>query len=295
MADYMNNTNYITIKHGEEYSSRIETNFNNEDTLRPIYEHALKIIADIVKELEAEKNFDEEDISWSGRNVITFCGGRGQGKTSTMLSVVDYLKKKPSERKGFSEKIYEHLNNQLFMALKPIDPATLNGSYSILNMVISKIFIEISGNMSLVSSDEAQFHRKNLMMLCKKCYRNIRYLEKGSNTEIEDEDLDALARLGNISVLKKDMYELIDCYLSLCSNRENKYKYLLIIIDDADMSAANVYEICECIRLYLSIPNVIIMIAMDCLQLKMAIYQKYLTLYKNVCKLQEEYKIEEFN
>lgn len=53
-------------------------------------------------------------------------------------------------------------------------------------------------------------------------------------------------------------------------------RFLVIPIDDVDISTADIYRCCEEIRNYLALPNVIILMAADHTQLMHVMYQRYL-------------------
>ena len=99
--------------------------------------------------------------------------------------------------------------------------------------------------------------------------------------------MESLARLGSSAELKNNLKKLINQYLKIVL-REKEKGYLVVQVDDADLSLGNVFQICENIRNYFSIPNVIVMMAADYGQLKAVIHQSYLKQYERMIQLQPE-------
>lgn len=62
----------------------------------------------------------------------------------------------------------------------------------------------------------------------------------------------------------------------------------MVQIDDADLAVDNVFQICEDIRNYFSIPNVLVLMAANFTQLRNAINQSYLKQYEYIIKLQSK-------
>ena len=99
---------------------------------------------------------------------------------------------------------------------------------------------------------------------------------------------------GNSAQLRRNLTKLIDKYLKwIAPEKESRAECLVIQIDDADLATQKIFEICEDIRNYLALPNVVILMGMDFVQFTYAIYQRYLHNYKELHDLQRGISVEE--
>ena len=79
----------ITIEYGQEFKISRNSNIQSNDFFYPIYEQALGQLEEIVQYGKVKDIQSSQDYL---HNIIAFCGERGQGKTSAMLSFSDALK-----------------------------------------------------------------------------------------------------------------------------------------------------------------------------------------------------------
>ncbi len=63
----------------------------------------------------------------------------------------------------------------------------------------------------------------------------------------------------------------------------------MVRIDDTDLCMCDAFSICEDIREYLSLSNVVILMALDIRQLKYSIFQRYLMKYEGILKFDNDY------
>lgn len=107
-------------------------------------------------------------------------------------------------------------------------------------------------------------------------------------------DLESLMNLGNVTEIKENLTELIyelfklDELSNTRYNHGKSYDKLVVRIDDTDLCMSDAFDICEEIKEYLSLNNVIILMALDIRQLKYAIFQKYIKKYKQILSLGDE-------
>lgn len=296
-------TRNIVINKGDEYRAKTEKIDEKGIFFGEVYKRADSIIAEIIKEtqkyLEDSERLGGHKTKYQGmgNNIMAFCAERGQGKTSAMQSYAAHLHENGNGKKfGFEEDIGGG-REYCFKVLDPIDPSSLDYGESIIRVLISRLFYEFSKLVEKSDKffeDEKKFRKEKneLLKMFQKCYENIDFLRKEKT--VEEDDLEVLAQLGSSAELKKNLCRLIDKFLKISFDGRNTAKgygcYLVIQIDDADLCMGNVFEVCENIRNYFSVPNVIVMMAANYGQLKTAIHKKYLEQYEKIIVLQKDSK-----
>lgn len=276
----------ITVVKGDEYRAKIERDFSNDSFFAEVYERADAIIKEIVLEMKKYCEENKKRNSYTirhqgmGNNILLFCAERGQGKTSAMQSFAQFLRE---GKLAVSEK---QDGKPGYYVLDSIDPTALDGKESILRVFLARLFSQYDKALNdekNIGLDDRSFRLQHeaLLELFRQCFVNLDYLKGGAQKDVGQDDLEYLAQMGNSAVLKDNLFKLIDKFFEVLSllNREasdTEGKYLVVQIDDTDLSAGNIYRMCEDIRNYLSVPNVIIMMAVDYDNLREAVYKKYL-------------------
>lgn len=270
----------IKIYKGDEYRPKLEKSYEKDSFFCSVYERADQILDRLNGEL-TDLREDAEQPQSMGSNIIAFCGERGQGKTSAMQSFA------------------YRLNKDDYDVMDLIEPSNFEKNESIVRVVLSKMFNQIQTWNDRCENgfwqDDFREDIARLSELFQKCYSNIEYMKWEKKAEYGSDDLETLMRLGNGSRLKEDLYQLVQCYLRWNRGRKgnNKPQYLVLQIDDVDLATKKIFELCEDLKNYLSIPNVIVLIATDYNQLIYAIYQKYLQNYEKLWELQKQIEVGE--
>ena len=277
----------IIVYQGDENRAKIETEWTDDMFFSPIYEKAKALVSEIVSEMKLlSENEDKTDCSnvlfqRTPNNIIAFCAHRGQGKTTAMKSFARFLAKKSTEAD--------------FIVLDSVDPAALDSGESIVRVVLSRLFYKLQEKCE--KQDNYEFlGKREIMELFSKCYRAIDHINGSKTVDRDEDDLEALASLGNSSRLKKNLQELIELLLETFLNDKKERKasrFLVIPIDDVDISTTDIYRCCEEIRNYLALPNVIILMAADHTQLMHVMYQRYLQNNKDLRECEPENAKEE--
>lgn len=168
------------IRPGEEHSLQISSDIlDKRDFMFHSYEMALSALYGIVKyshdfrqKIRKEKRNDKTsgqepdimDLYGYPNNIIAFCAGRGQGKTSAMLSFTKALEKHntgnlygahqerrykdEAEEEGVSRKGEESETKHRvrlpddveFIVLHPIDPTILEDNNYVMEVILSELF-----------------------------------------------------------------------------------------------------------------------------------------------------------
>lgn len=301
---------YIQINNGDEYRAKIEgykiekekegdenrESESQETFFGGIYDSAMDITKEIIMEMKeyskkAKNGQYNAKYQGMGNNIVAFCAERGQGKTSAMQSFSNILKE--DAKKEYYKRECRGVD---FEVLDSIDPSSLDKGESIVRVLLSRIFDKMVTKLEELDKSERfydyrrepDFIKKNreIFPLFQECYENIDYLRKEKG--VEQNSLEKLAQLGSSARLKSNLHELIQKYMEITDKNNNceSYKCLVIQIDDADLAVNNVFQICEDIRNYFSIPNVLVFMAANFTQLREAIHQWYLKQYDFMIKLQ---------
>ncbi len=257
-----------------------------------IYNKALRNIYQITRENEEgyrdkkrnkEKN-GQTIKSFEGVNNITaFMGDRGTGKTSTMLSFLNYLLKIDKVKEHLDEDYHKKLEEYEFITIDVIDPSFLEKNESILETVIAKMFSKFQENLDNYSFED----KKEFIKQFQNIYRAIRLMtinksEKLKNDAYSEDIIESLVGLASSSNMRECISELVDVFLDKMGNGRNTKKFLIIPIDDLDNNLKQSVEIAEQIRKYLMIPNVIILMSLKGEQLKDSVEETFYNNYRNL-------------
>ena len=309
----------LYLKSDDAYRARVSDIIQKDGFFSDVYIRANRLVNEITNTMALYEEGETGIPRSMGNNVILFTADRGQGKTSAMNTFA-FLLKKANPKNFFSEN--NCLKDKKYEVLGIIDPTMMNQSESIVRVFLSRLFSQFEEKVreeekkeQYDSETSTGQKRIELLKLFSKCYDNINFLESGDKNYMEYNDLDSLARLGSSTELRKNIKQLVRGYLDYVSSKSmnaedsqvagkstsasaeapakagKDKRYLVLQIDDADLSAGNIFAICEQIREYLRIPGVIVLMAADFSQLRNSVFQEYLTQYKSLIELQNRIEI----
>lgn len=209
----------------------------------------------------AQKVFDtllnDEEVR-GFNNIISFCGDRGTGKTSCMMSF-----KSQCERK-FKDCFF----------LKEIDPSFFDETHNIIELVVGRLYSILT---SATEKDGYNENKRNeLVCQFNKVMIYMKYLAKPEDKEHYYDGLQELDALSVGLSLQDDIRELFSIFLDYV-NKE----HLIIVVDDLDLNIQGAYIMSEHIRKYLTNKKCIIMLSVKVEQLTDAV-QHYLENSQNV-------------
>lgn len=226
MFDYKDETS-ISFYRGDESKVVVETDLYDKSIFKSQYERAIDIIGDFM-------NYDQkEDLTVP--NIVAFCGERGEGKTSCMLSTAKLM------RNTYGEDAFE--------VLEAIDPSFFDDKHNILELVLGQLYSRFLKNDRYTKHDELieAFNR------VKSC---LTALTDGTDNVYDA--IEELDELGNGMTLKNLIKELILLFL------ENaKKERLVVIIDDMDYNWKRAYEMTQLIAKYLCHHKCILLISVS--------------------------------
>lgn len=218
-------------------------------------------------------------------NVVALCAARGTGKTSAMLSIANALQNahNPTSTPIESGALWHSVvDGRSFYVLPPLDPTMLSKRESVINLILSQLFLEISEvwksgstKKSALFSEQRRVEILKEFKICQDCL--CKQAIPGDK-ESSSADLAVFLESGDIFTIKTHLVKIIQYYFELKGSGKTK-PYLIIQLDDTDMDLENAYSVLEEVRKYLSIPYVVVLMATYLRQLRNLIgshYAKYL-------------------
>ncbi len=267
----------LKIYKGNEFKVHVADSIDEDDLFFDEYKKAAEMLSEIVR--YNKKNDNRLKLEYEN-NIIAFCGERGEGKSSVMLSFVKAMRSYANSKKN--QKVFEdfkEIENIHFSEPIIIDPSLFDETHGILDVILAEIYNEFDSIRKDSQVDKADEYTKTLAQF-QKVYKYVLLINNQKKT-LDDEydyegDIGRLVRLGDSTNLKKELSDLIDMYLEFRMGEKNvgdKNK-LVIAIDDLDLCSDKVYQMTEEIRKYLILPNVIIVMALRIGQLEDCICEK---------------------
>lgn len=282
----MNNKKILTIIRGEEFKLSLKEKIETTDIFYDQYLEAANMLDDIVAINDDEKRADWRRVE-TENNIIAFCGDRGEGKSSVMMTFINALSNKDVWNQDPIFSSCEHVKRTAFSRPVFIDPSTFDHVHNILEVVVARLYREYRVRYE---NDPGAFENEKCGKLLEKFQKVYRIISLLNNPEkMLEEEFDGesnianLAKMGESTALKGELETLIQLYLdymmreSDCRNRK-----LLIAIDDLDLCNANAYKMAEQIRKYLILPEVVIVMALKVEQLQMCVQEENFKNYRNV-------------
>lgn len=293
-GEHLNNILYIWVKNGKvdnmaklklfkgkEFKVYVADNIQEDDLFFYEYRKAAEMLNEIVQ--YNRENDDKLKLEYEN-NIIAFCGERGEGKSSAMMS---FVKAMTSDNRK-SQKVFEDFNeiqNVNFSEPVIADPSLFDKMHGILDVVLAKIYNEVDCINKNSQFDKLNEYEKIIAQF-QKVYKYVLLINNQKKT-FDDEydyegDIGRLVRLGDSTNLKSELSALIDMYLGfkMCDKDAAEKNKLVIAIDDLDLCSNKVYQMTEEIRKYLILPNVIIVMAIRIEQLENCICEKNVRDYK---------------
>lgn len=256
------------------------------------YEDALKAILNNINynqnSKKRKKNFEtvfvgmEDDYTapLEESNIIAFVGERGSGKTTVVNEFSRVLYEYYNKYENWDLMLeYNNKREYRFHILAPIDASVLETKEDLMEVILASMYQAFEKKI--------EYHKKsigrsgliqNIVHDFDSAYQD--YINVGRHGEQMGLGETALAKLKYISnslKTKNAIKGLIDNFLDLLDERDRNSKdsYLVVVIDDLDMSPENGYEMLEQLHKYLAYERVIILIAIRYEQMKMICDQHF--------------------
>lgn len=256
-----------TIEISNDYKPQIKEDISTSDMFFEQYRTASDILENILSVYASIK--DKKDSNYNKieypNNVIAFCGERGDGKTSMLLSFMNLLRKykdgKNTANDLFANK--DNINKIIFANEIYVDPSALDGVHNILDLLVAKMFKKFKSSLKY-DNGKNDVEQQRLLKSFQTVYRLISIV-KDSKKILDDEfdyegSVDKLSSLSDSMRLKEELINLINTYND-CMNNGDKNVVIPILIDDIDMSFSHAYAMSEQIRKFLIIPGIVVILS----------------------------------
>ncbi len=257
-----------TIDISNDYKPQIKEDISTSDVFFEQYRTASDILENILSVYASIK--DKKDSNYNKieypNNVIAFCGERGDGKTSMLLSFMNLLRKykdgKNTANDLFANK--DNINKIIFANEIYVDPSALDGVHNILDLLVAKMFKKFKSSLKYDNGKNDAEQQQRLLKSFQMVYRLISIV-KDSKKILDDEfdyegSVDKLSSLSDSMRLKEELINLINTYND-CMNNGDKNVVIPILIDDIDMSFSHAYAMSEQLRKFLIIPGIVIILS----------------------------------
>lgn len=282
-----NNSSIVTIKLGEEHNIKVEEMKDfSKSFFKNVYRDTFDCIFDIINQKEDDEN----------NNIIAFLGDRGTGKTSSMMTVAKALgsgyivSSELREKLGTSEFDSGEDKKYKFHVLDSIDPSMFDDNDSIIDVVVAEMFSKFKDKIDNADSFNNLSTKRKLLEKFSEVHKSLRVINTDKkdrfNVDGNTENvINTLTRLSSGLNLRKTFKELVDEYLKTIYGVDNdKGNYLVLPIDDLDMNLRFTEDMCEQIRKYLMVSNVIILISSRYEQLRDIIEKSFVESFDSMIK-----------
>lgn len=295
--------------HYEEIAEFKDSLFNN------VYYAAFEQVENILncnyqKNCDNINNANRQRINKQIDNLICFLGDRGTGKTSAMLSFMEALKDYYYIDKGsklfYSFKLNGKNTNISFLCLDHIDASLLESGEDLFEVILTMMYHKLVDleRDNYLYKDNFDYQKKEMLRKFEKTFAGIRNLKKRNATDEGFEEygsyMSTMKSMAVSMTLKREFEVLVQLYLDLIHFKkeanvsagwENGRKpYLVITIDDMDLNIESGYEMLEQIHRYLMIPQVIVLLAIDDIQMREICERHFWGLYRqnpNTLRMEE--------
>ena len=247
---------------------------HEESIFAGVYEEADMLVNSII---EGNQFYQSVEISPAQKkepicNIISFLGERGTGKTSAMVSFVDFLDR--FHKNMVLERIeWGKLRGNAalgFLTMEPIDAAMLTAHESVVDVVLAKMWdrFEAQSKAGRYKEEYSVQKVKYGFQKVREAYQALKDQENADGRK-SNKMLPALSELHKLSVsmnLRDEFQALIAEYVKVMGYDMQEHArdvYLVIPIDDLDMGMEIVWDILEDVRKFLTIPKVIILATAD--------------------------------
>lgn len=242
----------ITFKDGEENIPVIE---GIRDWENSVFKNQYTLAQQIFNTLK------KDEIARKYNNIVSFCGDRGTGKTSCMMSFKNQCE----------------IENSDCYFLKEIDPSFFDDTHNIIELTVGNMYSVMTSAQS--NDDYNEEVRDNLVCQFNKVMIYMKYLAKPEDKEHYYDGLQELEALSVGMSLQESIEILIGLFLEYV-----RKEFLVITIDDLDLNIQGAYLMSEHIRKYLTNKKSIILLGVKIEQLIDAVQRNLEHIQQVDCK-----------
>lgn len=249
------------------------------------YEEALtSILSNIDYNRNTDKfsfaGMEEEYISpLDSSNIIAFIGRRGSGKTTAVNEFSKVLCSYHNHIEKWNSRLVYKNNNNLryrFHVLAPIDASVLEDKEDLMEVILASMYQVFEKKAKKVMNGSDTVRR--MVQEFNDAYKS--YINVGQNNDKRSMyEESSISKLKDISIslkTKNIIAELTANFLKLLDGEEgSRDSYLVVVIDDLDMSPQNGFAMLEQLHKYWSNQRIIILIAIKYEQMKLMCNQHF--------------------
>lgn len=202
-----------------------------------------------------------ENADETKSNIIAFCGDRGEGKTSCMMTFKHILEhQEDGSVKDFlqSRSINKVPKSSEIDVLDVIELMFIDEKHDLRDLVLGRLYDKVVTCKTFETNHSA---KKEVLKCFFQCKRYMKSLQK--SREEMYEELEEIALLSGGISLKQKFNNLIETYL-----KQVQKKHLLLFIDDFDLNMKYAYEMMELIRKYFSSRHCVVILSCHITQLE---------------------------
>lgn len=238
-----------------------------------IFMQAFQLIEQIDKMNGSKTNKDSTECCADSQNklndfqnVIAFTGRRGTGKTSSMLSFMDTLVKGEFRDEYFKKESFNFINKG-FYAVPYTDASLMSKNEDIFETVLSKMLLcvnnEYKKDFNYRCSGNNELKIKNIREKICDIYNDYSSL-KNSKDFSASAPYNLMEKLAEKHNVREKFIELVKDFTNVLNIfYDKKIDYLIICIDDIDMTQNDHMDIMQCIHQYFMIPRVIVLVSFN--------------------------------
>lgn len=238
------------------------------------YKEAIEMVNAIIalcdsKKEDGKRNGSTKKESESINNRILFVGQRGTGKTSAMTSF----------SKGLDDAEIDNHKALFFKSLPMIDPSNFDNNTNILLTVITMMFSEAKELMKENGNNEDIIStRESLLKQFDEAFKSLKAITGSDRPMFTLEGLNEKSRALQ---MRTGMHNLVKRYIEFYNKtRMTNIRYLVLLIDDIDMTVSHVPEMLEQLRKYLDLDNLLILMSANLGQLYNEMREHYSKAFK---------------
>lgn len=234
---------------------------------RNIYMQAFQLVEQIDKANE-KSEFCNSQLN-DFQNVIAFTGRRGTGKTSSMLSFMETLVSGDLKQDYFLKEKFNFITKG-FYKIPYTDASMMSSNEDIFEIVLSKMLSSLNHEFEIAMNSTGRYNSNNELELKKvneqicDIYNNYSSL-KGPANFSSSAPYNYMEKIAERYNVREQFERLVKEYTkTICNfNGKKSIDYLIICIDDIDMSQQKNMNIMQCIHQYLMIPGIIVFVSFN--------------------------------
>lgn len=258
----MKSENCLTLSIDNEnrpFKQLIDPSKLEECMFSPQYKLFLDQLEHYLKAIEGAEDDFEVD---SNNNIFAIIGDRGSGKTSCMLSLAGLLADESLKSKLDKNKYYS-ICKKRFVLIDLIDPGYFDKNHNLLEFFVAKLYKEFL-HVKKSKNNSDLIKEQNFTRHISETQRNLQYM-LSNKPEEAFESLSKLSSLASSIELKRNIYDLVNAYLSYIDVSD---AILVVRVDDVDLNESEATKMVEVMRKYLIQKNIVILTALKLNQLE---------------------------